>query len=135
MPRRTTFTSRALILAITVAALAVMLAVPLQVWLSQRAHIDNLRSQVSAKQRHVAQLNQQAARWQDPAYVRRQASRRLHYLLPGETLYTMLGPKAGSPSTSQPAAHQHPGKTADRPWYDQLWKSMMTAGGSSTSKR
>ena len=40
---------------------------------------------------HALQAQAQA-RWQDPAYVEAQARERLHYVLPGETRYVVLGP-------------------------------------------
>jgi cell division protein FtsB len=131
--RRTTFTGRAAILAVVVAALVVMLAVPVRVWLGQRHRIGALHHRVSAQEHRVAQLQRQEKRWQDPAFVRRQARRRLHYVLPGETLYTTLGRPSGGGPPARAAGHRHARPAASQPWYDRLMDSLTTAGAAPAS--
>ena len=123
--RRATLTARAAILAVALASVALALALPFKVWVGQRSQIHGLQAQTKEQERRVAQLREQQARWNDPDYVKRQARVRLHYAMPGETTYVVLG---------KPKTHKH--KTQDAPttsaltgpWYSRLWQSVEAAG-------
>jgi len=80
------------VLAIAVCAVVLTLAVPLQQYLAQRAQLSDLVGQERAERARVAALEQQQARWNDPAYVREQARERLHFVKPGETAYVIVDP-------------------------------------------
>lgn len=107
------------------AAVAITLAYPLREFLSQRAEIHRLEQQQQADGRLVASLEHANRRWADPEYVRSQARQRLHFVLPGETAYTLLQPPSRSPSEGTAA-----GDWARRtgPWYERLWSSVELAG-------
>ena len=96
-------------------------------WLGQRGQISSLQAQTREQERQVAQLRQQAQRWSDPAYVEQQARLRLHYAMPGEKTYVVLG---------KPPVHRKPTSTATTgpalqgPWYSRLWQSVEAAGKS-----
>src|SRR6476619_363377 len=93
--RRTTLTARAAVLALALASVALAVALPFKIWLAQRGEISSLQAHTRAEQQ-----------WQDPAYVERQARVRLHYVMPGEKAYIVLGrpkPKTTAKS-STPAA-------------------------------
>ena len=124
--RRSTFTPRAAILALVLVAVAVSLLVPIRQYLAQRADIAALRAGVADERDRVASLQSERERWQDPAYVQQQARERLHFVMPGETAYIVLGqPKAPEAS----AATTGPGVTEakDRTWYAGLWDSVRAA--------
>jgi cell division protein FtsB len=125
--RRSALTARAAILAVAVASVALALALPFKVWLGQRGQISSLQAQTRQQEQQVAQLQQQALRWNDPAYIEQQARLRLHYAMPGEKTYVVLG---------KPSAH-HKAKAATTtgpalqgPWYSRLWQSVEAAGKS-----
>jgi cell division protein FtsB len=121
--RRPSFTGRAAVLAVVLAALAIALAGPLRQLLSQRTQIAGLRAGVSAQQQQIATLEQQQKLWTDPAYIKAQARERLHYVMPGQVPYVTLAPTpAASANPSAVAA------AADGPWYSQLWGSIKGAG-------
>src|SRR5437764_7538744 len=125
--RRTTLTARAAVLALALASVALAVALPFKIWLAQRGEISSLQAQTHAQQQHVEALQRQEQQWQDPAYVERQARLRLHYVMPGEKAYIVLGrpkPKAAAKSAA-PAA---PAVTG--PWYSRLWQTVQTAGAS-----
>jgi cell division protein FtsB len=112
--RRSRLTGRAALLALVVCSLVVALAYPMRQYVSQRADIADLQRQRQQDQQRVEQLRDLKARWQDDAYAEQQIRRRLHYVLPGETGYTMTDPGPAKQS------HAEQG-TARRPWYVNVW--------------
>jgi len=123
--RRTTLTARAAVLAVALASVALAIALPFKVWLGQRGEISALQAQTRDQQRQVAALQHQQEQWQDPAYVERQARLRLHYVLPGEKAYIVLG--TVKPRTVK--AGQTPSTPAvTGAWYSRLWQTVQLAG-------
>jgi cell division protein FtsB len=123
--RRATLTARAAILAVAFASVALALALPFKVWVAQRGQIHGLQAQTKAQEHRVAQLREQQARWQDPDYVKQQARVRLHYAMPGETTYVVLGKPKGH---RHHAAAPSPATQLTGPWYSRLWQSVQAAG-------
>ncbi|MBL1066208.1 septum formation initiator family protein [Streptomyces sp. 7-21] len=116
-PRRSRLTGRAALLALVVCGLVVALAYPLRQYVSQRADIADQRSELERAREEVRELRDLKARWQDPAFVERQARERLHYVRPGETAYIVpgAGSGAGAPGLGDDT------DAAEQPWYDNLW--------------
>jgi cell division protein FtsB len=123
MFRRTAFTGRAAVLALVVCALALSLAYPIQRYVQQRQQIADLREQVAEGKQKVRALEQEKARWSDPNYVRQQARKRLHFVMPGETGYIVLG---GEESGDGEGDGKN-GEVPREPWYDRLWRSVEAA--------
>src|SRR5690242_16190947 len=92
--RRTTLTTRAALLGLVLSTLIVLLALPLRTYFSQRGDIAHLVQQQAQQRQRIAQLQQQTQRFNDPGYVEEQARQRLHFVLPGETDYVLVTPKA-----------------------------------------
>jgi cell division protein FtsB len=65
-------------------------AYPLRQYLVQRAEINRLSRQVHEQQRRVVELQAERQRWDDPAYIKAQARKRLHFCMPGETCYVTI---------------------------------------------
>ncbi|MET8505924.1 septum formation initiator family protein [Streptomyces sp. NPDC004787] len=113
--RRSRLTGRAAFLALVVCSLVVALAYPMRQYVSQQGEIADQKRKAAEAARRVEELRDEKARLQDPAYVRRLAREHLHYVMPGETGFTVNDPDAEHrPRTDQDAAD-------DRPWYDNLW--------------
>jgi cell division protein FtsB len=128
--RRSTLTARAAILAVAVASVALALALPFKVWMAQRGQITSLQAQTREQEHRVATLKQDQQRWQDPAYIEQQARLRLHYALPGEKTYVVLGkPK----KHHRQAATTSVDPTLTGPWYSRLWQSVEAAGKGSSA--
>jgi cell division protein FtsB len=122
--RRNKLTGRAALLALVVCALVVALAYPMRQYVAQRSDIADQRGAAQRAKERVEQLRQEKARWQDPDFVRAQAREHLHYVMPGETGYSVAGaaPRAGG---QDGAAHGKGNQAAaGRPWYDNLWDSV-----------
>jgi hypothetical protein len=113
------------VLAIALAAVVLAVALPFKIWLAQRGQIASLSEQTRAAQQRVHSLTAANQKWQDPAYVEKQAKERLHFVMPGTTTHVVLGKpqpsgKAPSTGTDDPASSST--------WYGQLWSSVQHAG-------
>ncbi|MFI6769905.1 septum formation initiator family protein [Streptomyces sp. NPDC050355] len=119
-PRRNRLTGRAALLALVMCSLVVALAYPIRQYISQRSDIAEQRRKAQDAGAELDRLREQRARWQDPEYVRQQARRQLHYVMPGETGYLV---QDGSGSAAAPRGPQ----AARRPWYENLWSAVDAA--------
>jgi len=116
------------ILAAIFVVLAITLIPTLRSTLNQRSQINDLRNQLAQKRETVAALQREKEQWTDPAYVEQQARERLKFVRVGETSYTVIDAEdaplgAGGPKIAAPA----PASIAGRPWYGQMWQSMVVA--------
>ena len=92
---------------------------------AQQRKVQDARTRIAAQQADLADLAEQRARWDDPAYVRAQAGARLYYVMPGTTAYRVINGTASKASTPTPAATAQPEATG---WTDALAESLITAG-------
>ena len=83
--------TRLLILFIVLFAMAVTLAPPTQHYFAQRAQISALEASVESNKKKLIEARAELERWQDPNFVKSQARSRLHFVLPGERQYIILG--------------------------------------------
>lgn len=127
--RRPRFTGRAAILVLVLAVLAVSYASSMKAYLQQRAHIQELKSQIAQREANIDDLEREKRRWRDPAYVQAQARERFGYLMPGETLYVVLD-ENGDPLESQTSLTDPATVADDTPtaWWTSEWKSVQLAG-------
>jgi cell division protein FtsB len=128
VPGRPNLTARAAILAVALASVALALALPFKTWVAQRGQIHAVEAQTRDQQRHIAQLRDAQQRWKDPDYVKQQARVRLHYAMPDETTYVVLG-KPRSRTVDKPAEKE---SALTGPWYSRLWQSVEAAGAAPT---
>ncbi|GAA5154080.1 hypothetical protein GCM10023340_36990 [Nocardioides marinquilinus] len=129
-PRRSRprLTSRAAVLLILVAVLAVSYASSLRAYLDQRSHLDDVQARIADSRAAIEALEREKERLDDPAYVEQQARERLNYVMPGEKPFVVLRDgepievesRLTDPSTIDP---QQPS-----PWWDDAWDSMLVAG-------
>jgi cell division protein FtsB len=121
-PRPRALTGRATVLIVVFVALALAYTYPLRVYLAQESQIAQLEADKAAKQKLIADKQQQLAKWQDPEYLRAQAREQLFYVRPGETPLVMLN----NPAAAASAAGKTSAAAPDR-WYDTLWSSVRAA--------
>ena len=121
--RRSPLTGRAAVLALVLAALVISSVVPLRAYFSQRADLAELRARTAAQEKRVEALKAVKQKWEDPAYVEAQARSRLHFVMPGETGYVVLGPEE-APAPSKKKAVVASGNDA---WFAKLWDSVEEA--------
>jgi cell division protein FtsB len=118
-PERARFTSRAAVLAVVLCAIALSLAYPVREYIAQRRQIDQLQAQSAQTAATLARLQAEAERLNDPAYIEQQARDRLHYCLPQQTCYVIIG--------GQPASRARAAAAVGTPWYERLWSSVRQA--------
>lgn len=93
------------------------LAVPLRSWLRQGDENAALSADVAAREQRIGELEDEVARWQDDAYVEKQARERLHWVYPGETSYIVMGAQGDQRQELTPPMG------AAGSWYERLWKT------------
>jgi len=113
-------------LALIVAALLV-LAAPLKTLIEQRQQIAQLEASLADAQDAVDDLNDEVARWSDPAYIQAQARERLYYVLPGDISYLVVG-DAGGPASGDELPISDQIQTTQTDWIGGLLASVYTAG-------
>ncbi|WP_298801714.1 septum formation initiator family protein [uncultured Pseudokineococcus sp.] len=130
LPAPRGLTRRAAALAVLLLVVVAALAPYLHATISQRAEIADARAELAATEADVADLEQQVQRWQDPAYVERQARQRLALVMPGDVPYRVVGVPPSRQAARDPreAAADGVRASADRPWFGVLWDSVGEAG-------
>lgn len=126
---RPRITSRAVILLLVLAVLAVSWASSFRAWFQQRAELEALRADIAATSADITELEREKRRWTDDAFVRQQARQRFGYVLPGEQSFQALdenGDPIGAVEELTDAASL-PG-LAPTPWYEVAWESVEAAG-------
>jgi cell division protein FtsL len=127
--RRSTFTSRALILLLVVAVLGVSYASSIRAWLNLRSEQSSLSAQIAAQQSAIASLKSQQNRWNDPAYIEEMARLRFGWVMPGERSYRVIGKdgkvlSAGDDVLTGPLSGSG---TAQPPWWSGAAGSLARA--------
>ena len=106
--------------------LIAILAIPFKEWITQRARISDLESQLAWHTQRVTELEQSLSRWDDPAYIEAQARARLHYVKPGEVGYVVLAEEettAPETTPTRPMAQAPKGG----PWWSAVWSTVRQA--------
>ena len=131
--QRRGLSTRLLILFIVLFAIAVTLAPPTQHYFAQRAQISALEASVASNRAKLLEARAELERWNDPDYVRSQARTRLHFVLPGERQYIILGAGNEASSTAEGAAPVNEDFPLGVPWYSRIISSITSVGvGSGT---
>ena len=112
-------------LAFVVGAVVVSLALPLREFFTQRAVLDDLEARTTTSQARVDELSALEQRWRDPSFVKAQARERLHFVMPGEVGYVVLG---ADEEQGTDAGATGPGGAESPAWYASLWESVEAAG-------
>ncbi|MDU0968858.1 MAG: septum formation initiator family protein [Actinomycetaceae bacterium] len=121
-PSGSTVTVSMVTLLLAVLLIVVVLGKPL-FDLANSVH-DNRQAtaQLAAARDERADLNDQLARWSDPAYISAQARDRLGYVKPGETRYEVVDPPAKYRKGQADSAEK-----SDRPWFLAIVDSAVAA--------
>ncbi|WFE96376.1 septum formation initiator family protein [Micromonospora sp. WMMD987] len=130
-PRR--FTGRATVLFAVLLALALAYTYPVRVYLDQQVDIERMEASQAAQREQIAELSAQAAKWQDPEYIKIKARERFYMVAPGETPVIVLNDADGAALDANGGRPQAPPKTPD-PWYDTLWSSVRAANGDTSDQ-
>jgi len=113
--------TRLLILFIVLFVVAVTLAPPTQHYFAQRAQISALQADVESNRKKLQEARAELQRWRDPEYVKSQARERLHFVLPGERQYIILGVQSEIDKNTQTAAPINQEFPLGVPWYSRMY--------------
>ncbi|MCD7102246.1 FtsB family cell division protein [Pseudoclavibacter sp. 13-3] len=117
------------ILTVALVAAALLLTPNIRLYVEQQQQKQQLQSEVDQQRSELGELQQERARWDDPAYIRAQTRQRLYFVVPGETTYVVVdGDQAKS---ADDRAHQTPSQSvtsSDQKWTDLLGSSIVQAG-------
>ena len=125
-------TWRLLILGVVMAALAVTLAQSLRVYFAQAKEKAQLQQQIDQTKQEIAPLDDQLARWKDPAFVKAEARMRLGWVVPGETGYRVIG--ADGKPIGGDSTVLSPSKPSTGMWWQQMWGSVGVADAPAEEK-
>ncbi|WP_210506914.1 septum formation initiator family protein [Naasia sp. SYSU D00057] len=115
-----------LVLALVVLSI-VVLAPSLRMLIEQRQEIAQLEASLEQQRQTVEDLQEQRARWDDPAYIKAQARDRLFYVMPGEYPYLIIDDvAAGEAVDPEPASTGIEETKVD--WASSLLSSYFAAG-------
>jgi len=114
------------VLLLLVAAL-VVLAPRFKTLVEQRQQIAQLEQEVGQAQDQLDDLDDEVARWTDPAYVESQARDRLYYVYPGDISYLVIDDgDTQEPADELPISDTIQTTRVD--WMSALLSSIYTAG-------
>ena len=114
------------VLLLLVAAL-VVLAPRFKTLVEQRQQIAQLEQEVGQAQDQLDDLDDEVARWTDPAYVESQARDRLYYVYPGDISYLVIDDgDTQEPADELPISDTIQATRVD--WMSALLSSIYTAG-------
>lgn len=111
---------RAAIVGLLVLIMLLAYAYPVRVFLSQQAEIAAIEAAQDAQRQYIADLLVERAKWDDKEYVKAQARKRLHFVLPGEKVYLIVNGPGGAATDAGQGQPPPPGGA----WYDQVWNSL-----------
>lgn len=111
---------------VLIVAAVVILAPGLGTFFEQRQQIAHLEQQLADAQAAVDELDDELARWSDPAYIEAQARERLFYVYPGDIAYLILGDDVPVTPDGQPISAEI--QSTDVDWVATLLGSLVTAG-------
>ncbi len=114
-----------LVMSLTLLGVAI-LAPQLKILIEQRQVVADLQAEADQKQADLTELEQQRARWDDPAYVRAQARDRLYYVMPGEISYLVINDATVDDLKTKKVTDQLQVTQTD--WVTGLLQSFLVAG-------
>lgn len=95
------FSGFSLLMLVIIVLFVVILAPSLRTLIQQQQQISSLQKSVDKQKANVGELQDDVARWSDPAYIEAQARDRLLYVYPGEYSYLVMnGDEATSTATT-----------------------------------
>ena len=105
----------------------VVLAPSLRILVEQQQQIAQLRTAVENEKNKVEELDENVARWEDPAYIESQARDRLNYVYPRDYTYLVIDDgKTVQTDDGAPISGEIQETRVD--WMNSMLTSLFTAG-------
>ena len=118
-----------LIMLVLLVAVGTVLFPLVRATVQQNARISALEKDIEHRERNVQELQDQSARWNDPAYVKAQARERFNYVMPGEVGYVVIDtPRTEADEHDPSAAAARNAGEGTGSWFGTLWESTQEAG-------
>jgi cell division protein FtsB len=125
-------TVRTLVLSVVVLLALVLVLPTVRAYVNQTDELGALRDELADARGERDELEAELERWDDRAYVERQARDRLNYVMPGERPWRVLDPETVvddvDPQTGRAIADGPVrGYESGTPWYQAMWESIQVA--------
>ncbi len=109
----------------------VQFAGPIQAAVGQQATLQQLRDEVAERKAALAELKARERKLQDPEYVKILARARLHFVMPNEQAYIVLGGESAD-NPQLPLNTDVVAAAAQQPWWQTLHETLSAATSGST---
>ena len=117
-------TARFVAISVVIFIIALTIAPPAQRYFTQRAQINAVEAEISVRQQRLDQAEIELQKWRDPNYVKSQARERLHFVLPGERQYIVVGVETQESSAEKKRTPIATKQFGSAPWYTKLISSI-----------
>ena len=117
-------TARFIAISVVIFIIAVTIAPPAQRYFTQRAQINAIEAEIDSRNSRLAEAEIELQKWRDPNYVKSQARERLHFVLPGERQYIVLGVETEASAVQKKKTPVATKQFGSAPWYTKLISSI-----------
>ena len=117
-------TARFIAISVVIFIIAVTIAPPAQRYFTQRAQINAIEAEIDSRKSRLAEAEIELQKWRDPNYVKSQARERLHFVLPGERQYIVLGVETEASAVQKKKTPVATKQFGSAPWYTKLISSI-----------
>ena len=117
-------TARFIAISVVIFIIAVTIAPPAQRYFTQRAQINAIEAEIDSRKSRLAEAEIELQKWRDPSYVKSQARERLHFVLPGERQYIVLGVETEASAVQKKKTPVATKQFCSAPWYTKLISSI-----------
>lgn len=124
-------TARFVAISVVIFIIALTIAPPAQRYFTQRAQINAVEAEIEMRQQRLDQAEIELQKWRDPNYVKSQARERLHFVLPGERQYIVVGVETDESSAEKKRTPIATKQFGSAPWYTKLISSIQQVAAGS----
>lgn len=117
-------TARFVAISVVIFIIALTIAPPAQRYFTQRAQINAVESEIEVRKERLEQAQIELQKWRDPNYVKSQARERLHFVLPGERQYIVVGVETKESAAEKKKTPIATKQFGSAPWYTKLISSI-----------
>ena len=124
-------TARFVAISVVIFIIALTIAPPAQRYFTQRAQINAVEAEIALRKQRLEQAEIELQKWRDPNYVKSQARERLHFVLPGERQYIVVGVETQESSAEKKRTPIATKQFGSAPWYTKLISSIQQVAAGS----
>lgn len=117
-------TTRFIAISVVIFIIALTIAPPAQRYFTQRAQINAVEAEIALRKERLEQAEIELQKWRDPNYVKSQARERLHFVLPGERQYIVVGVETKESAQEKKKTPIATKQFGSAPWYTKLISSI-----------